>query len=1014
MRVELQFVTTPTADTPGTTVLLRFDQRRYLFGRVAEGTQRASSELGGKLAKISHVFLTGPTGWSTAGGLLSFIIGLADVTQSRRLHILQNQELKAAARRRRDPAATCIPEADEETSLTVHGARNLTHLVASARRFILRKGMPVRVNEIDDGLSDSDPGDTEPAKRARSASPPSRAHVAHRAASTREKGSPRSASHALPPTWMDERISVWAIVVRATPATGRSKSSRKRTHREVDGGADEAPTSPDQSASALQSDQERRQAVVADMFNSSWTSRSYSEIRLSDVPKLANPGTNIFVRNPDTAEVEAYTGPVPDGEANDRAPLPVPDLRVLVRKPWPGATVDELPESKPSSQSVCYLVRHHDHRGKFLVEKAIALKVPTGAKFSALTSGQSVVALDGTIVTPEMVMGPPHPGAGFAVVDLPSAGHVRDLIDRPEWRTGAIVDGMAAIVWILGPGVIHDHALQQFMRQRPSVKHLVASSDTCPNRLTFDLSAAATIQLHQIDPLRFGVPVHSNRLPVRPSSEAWPLNQAGDALFEPPERGMVIQLEPVVAMDRAKAVPLLNTADVWNRDGPELLALGDGVRNEIRHHAALGRGDERPADLPSPDAEIVTLGTGAMMPSRQRNVSATLLRVPGHGSYLFDCGEGTLGQLRRVFAADELAEILRDLKAIWISHLHADHHLGTMSVLQAWHREVWRGQAPQPHETRRPSTEAFMSQLRGGKTLGVIGDWGMIRWLEEFAQVEEFGHDRLLPLHTVGRNLTPDQTTRLYWKQCRVGLDRGDHAMRAAMIAALGVCDIQTVRVHHCMGAQAVTFTFPNGFKFSYSGDCRPSHAFAEMGQGSTVLVHEATFDDELHADAVSKKHSTTSEALAVAAAMRARTVLLTHFSQRYQKIPVMETVDGSDGARPLTLDDLPRDPYSGSRSPDARAVALPASDAVDDELPVHSGAADADAADADADVDVDDPPGGGGTAPAPGSPPMRIRRPKGMKVGVAFDYMRVKVGDIGQLESFTPAIAQLFAKDDD
>ena len=86
--------------------------------------------------------------------------------------------------------------------------------------------------------------------------------------------------------------------------------------------------------------------------------------------------------------------------------------------------------------------------------------------------------------------------------------------------------------------------------------------------------------------------------------------------------------------------------------------------------------------------------------------------------------------------------------------------------------------------------------------------------------------------------------------------------------------------------------TFPTGFKFSYSGDCRPSRNFAKIGKGSTVLLHEATFDDDTKGDAIAKKHSTISEAIGVGVAMGARRVLLTHFSQRYSKLPSMNDID--------------------------------------------------------------------------------------------------------------------------
>lgn len=45
------------------------------------------------------------------------------------------------------------------------------------------------------------------------------------------------------------------------------------------------------------------------------------------------------------------------------------------------------------------------------------------------------------------------------------------------------------------------------------------------------------------------------------------------------------------------------------------------------------------------------------------------------------------------------------------------------------------------------------------------------------------------------------------------------------------------------------------GWKVVYSGDTRPCERLCEVGQGATVLVHEATFEDELQAEAAAKKH---------------------------------------------------------------------------------------------------------------------------------------------------------------
>lgn len=46
-----------------------------------------------------------------------------------------------------------------------------------------------------------------------------------------------------------------------------------------------------------------------------------------------------------------------------------------------------------------------------------------------------------------------------------------------------------------------------------------------------------------------------------------------------------------------------------------------------------------------------------------------------HSAIILDCGEDSYGQLYRFFGKAKASRILRKVKAIFISHLHADHHL---------------------------------------------------------------------------------------------------------------------------------------------------------------------------------------------------------------------------------------------------------------------------------------------------------------------------------------------------
>ncbi len=215
------------------------------------------------------------------------------------------------------------------------------------------------------------------------------------------------------------------------------------------------------------------------------------------------------------------------------------------------------------------------------------------------------------------------------------------------------------------------------------------------------------------------------------------------------------------------------------------------------------------------------------------------------------------------------------------------------------------------------------------------------------------------------------------------------------MTAATGLSNLVTCGVTHCQGAMAVALTFPNGFKVSYSGDCRPSKPFAKIGRNSTVLIHEATFDDELQGDAEAKKHSTTSEAIGVAVAMRAKRVILTHFSQRYQKLPNMAGLANAE----VKLEDTEeaQDMMDGAdEAVESADAIIAAAESMDCHYRTNK----------EGDLKESEDPISSVVRPTADQQAIRD-----MKIGVAFDYMRVKVGEIAQLEKFSPALIKLFEK---
>ena len=753
MRSYVQFLTTPTADTAGTSLLLHFDNKRYLVGNIHEGTQRSSIQRGKKLNKVSDIFLTGKTEWRNTGGLMGIILTLADATSSAATAIAAELATKALKKLHRQGLGISPSKGDgvvenirnepakrpqiEKQTLRIHGGANLIHTIATARRFVFRKGMPVSIHEHKD----------------------------------RENGQ-------WDPDWEDENIRVWNMSVTPTgdiqsPISTMPRQLRKRSFGDYAEDLHQSPVPPPTTAAnenvlaeQQDRDQQIRLGVVGHMFDSDWRLDALVETPLSQVKMPAA----LFVRNPMTNKIEKYSGPIPSGDT------PQADINVLVRKPWPGALVTHLPPTKPSAAALSYIIRSHPQRGRFLPRQALALGVPAGPLFAQLTAGRPVHARDGTMVYPEQVLADSKPGSGFAVVDLPSADYVESLLSRMEWRTEIVMEGVEAIIWILGPQVVRDERLQGFMSELSHMKHIISSPDCCSNYLSFDSASAAIIRLNQIDPERYPIPVHNNESSVLPENMAG--NDLAGAYCIPASRGLLLDILPAVVLREDKVDPPLNTATVLQDTPQNVLLLARAIRQAIASPEV--QKELMSQGLPSPDAEIITLGTGSANPSKYRNVSATLLRVPGSGSYLLDCGENTLGQLSRVYTQDELREVLSDLKMIWISHMHADHHLGTVSVIKAWYHAVYGNNYTSKQSSSLTAPEKLEDRLKAiaeEKRLFVVSGDAMVHWLQEYSSVEDYGFDKIITLKVWAAKPGKPDTTSMQWDMFPVGLNTSNSKM---------------------------------------------------------------------------------------------------------------------------------------------------------------------------------------------------------------------------------------------
>ncbi|KAE8392317.1 hypothetical protein BDV23DRAFT_151490 [Aspergillus alliaceus] len=965
MKFFYQVVTTPTADTPGTTVLLQFPEKRYFFGQISEGTQRACTERGVRFTYLTDVFLSGRMEWSNNGGLVGVILTLADglasinnaqeATAREKEARLQKSGQKPAAKSKLQhgkPIAIQGGEAvPQRGTLTIHGGKNLAHTLATARRFVFRRGMPVFTREYD-------------------------------SESMAKKASVEADDPFKQPTWSDDNIKVWAMPI-SPPTSWRPKgvpraapqSPRKRSLDEFREDVSQETLDPHTR------DQFIRQSIITDMFNSNWKLDALVETPLAEVKMPAV----MFVRNPETRALEQYTGPAPGSRE------PLPDIKVLVRQPWPGAAVEKIPSTTWCDEAMSYIVRNHDIRGKFDSKRALELKVRKGADFGRLTKGESVTSEDGKTITPEMVLGPPRLGKGLAIIDLPTPEYVESLVSRPEWKSPSVTTNLEAFIWILGPGVGDHPQLREFVASMPHCKHTVSSSDYCPNYLALPSIAGSSVRMAQLRSDNYPVPVHDNaslpQLGTPTHGSEITARSVQNSPFEAIEPGLIIDMEPNFNINRSEVAPRFNAIEAVRQMPVAVQRRMSTIHKRVRKEEFQEKLQKFRKDLPGADVEITTLGTGSSAPSKYRNVSSTLVHVPSYGYYLLDCGENTLGQLKRVFEPEKLREVLQNLRMIWISHLHADHHLGTASVIKAWFQENY------PNGDSRTSTiETDISKILKEKRLFLVSDEHMVSWLEEYASAENFGFGKLVPLSAYPAIHNKALRTKFVYRHCRadgsfpnyesetakpqtteLAFDNESSPLTPLLRKATGLSDILTTRVSHCRGAMAVSLVFPDGFKVSFSGDCRPSASFAHIGHGSTVLIHEATFQDNMGVSAIAKKHSTTSEALEVGRRMEARSILLTHFSQRYQKIAHVEKNQGATQREEVVV--KPEQP-----------------DVPDNE-----------AEEASQTPTSHDCPSMWATIKVQEKPEVKV------PIVAAFDYMRIRVGDMPIAQAYAPAVEKLF-----
>lgn len=271
--------------------------------------------------------------------------------------------------------------------------------------------------------------------------------------------------------------------------------------------------------------------------------------------------------------------------------------------------------------------------------------------------------------------------------------------------------------------------------------------------------------------------------------------------------------------------------------------------------------------------ELCFLGTGSMVPTKDRNVTAHLVEYDGE-YILVDCGEGTQRQMN--FAGYPRTRI----KKILITHWHGDHVAGIVGLLQTISSQPNPGTLTLfgPKGTKQYMHHVLNScsfDLRVKLEVVEIVPGGVNEcWRGEKYSIEAAAMDHGIPC--LGYSIVEHDKRRMHLKTCaELGIKPGPLMGKLQKGESITV-EGKTVR------AEDVSYV-KKGRKITFILDTQLNENCIVLASAADLLVCESTYKEELAEKGADHKHLTTKDACQIAANANVEKLIITHFSQRYK-----------------------------------------------------------------------------------------------------------------------------------
>lgn len=274
--------------------------------------------------------------------------------------------------------------------------------------------------------------------------------------------------------------------------------------------------------------------------------------------------------------------------------------------------------------------------------------------------------------------------------------------------------------------------------------------------------------------------------------------------------------------------------------------------------------------------DLTILGCSSQQPTRFRNHGAYLLRWNGEG-FLFDPGEGTQRQF--IFANVAPTTVTR----IFVSHFHGDHCLGLGSMLMRLNLD----KIHHPVHCYFPASgQKYFDRLRYcaiyHDTLQIVE-----HPVSEAGIVEDDGKFKIEAVfldhgvENIGWRITEADTRKFDNEKLRACGVRGPLVKQLQQNGQVEV-NGQSISLDQVSQVR-------RGDSFAVVIDTLACPQAIEIAKDATLLLCESTYLEE-HRDLARRHHHLTAkQAAEIAVQARAKQLILTHFSARYQNVKSFE-----------------------------------------------------------------------------------------------------------------------------